>query len=153
MDVIFDNEHIRSFVITGDLDVITSDISQLAYQYLINQFPFQSMATTSILDWTRIHCSSMNWANSTDDEVELWARDTLAGKCSLGLLLYSESSKSVLGSFGFIIRNLDTLIWKSPGCNLLLGVEKSKSGTLVFTDGIIETDGKGRLFASIPEPG
>ena len=56
---------------------------------------------------------------------------------------------SLRGPFELMIRNLDTLIWTTPGCKLLFGVKKNAYGTLVFTDGIIETDGKAYLIASV----
>ena len=107
------------------------------------------MATTSIIDWDQVPHLSLDWAKSTDDEAALWSQETLAGKCSWGLLFYSCTDECLLGSFEFMIRNLDTLIWTAPGCKLLFGVEKTENGTLIFTDGIIETDGKACLIASV----
>ncbi|TWT50067.1 hypothetical protein KOR42_36130 [Thalassoglobus neptunius] len=148
MSSFVDEEHVRGLVHSSGLEVLPAEFAQLAFHYLENHFPIQSMATTSIIDWENVRYKTLDWANSTDDEAALWAKGTLAGKCTLALLVYSETVASVLGPFELMIRNLDTLIWKAPGCRLLLGVERSEDGTLIFTDGIIETDGKGRLFAS-----
>jgi hypothetical protein len=146
------DEHIRDLVQSGGLKILSTESSQLAYSYLVKHFPIHSIETTSIIDWKRvIHHNVLDWAQSTDDEAAIWSKKTLAGNCSLGMLFYSKTDPSVLGPFEFMIRNLDTLIWGYPGCKLLFGVEKSEHGTLVFTSGIIETDGNEYLFASQAE--
>lgn len=152
MGSFLDKAHIRDLVQSESLEELPAEFSQLAYCHLIKHVPIQLMATTSIIDWNQVHHKALDWTNSSDDEVAMWSKDTLAGKCLLGLLFYSETDPCVLGPFEFMIRNFDTLIWGYPGCKLLFGVDKSENGTLIFSDGIIETDGNTHLFATLAKP-
>ena len=65
-----------------------------------------------------------------------------------GLLLYSPSQPCLIGTYEFMIRNLDILVWKAPGNRILFGVNQTHQGNVRFTKGIIEYNGVGTLFAT-----
>lgn len=90
----------------------------------------------------------LKWMAASDDETALWASITIAGQCPFGLLLLDREQPCLIGGFDFMIRNLDTLVWKAPGCRILFGVHRDNEGRIEFTTGVVEFDGKDKLFAS-----
>ena len=140
-----DAEHIREKLISGELVCLDSSVAQLASRHLTETFPFAPFGT--IVDWGRVPSKMLRWMTVSDEDTVVWASDTKAGKCTYGLLLYSPSEPCLLGPFNYMLSNLDELVWGAPGCRVLFGVEQSQE--IVFTDGIIEFNGRGELFASI----
>jgi len=142
-----DAEHIRQFVLDGAVTPFPPGISRLASVHLENLFPLR--LATSIVNWDAIENTSLEWSTATDDEAVNWSASTLAGQCNFGLLLYSPSEPCLVGKFKFMIRHLDELVWKSPGCRLLFGVDVLADEEIRFTSGLIEFDGKSTLYGAI----
>jgi len=142
-----DAEHIQEFIASGKVECLASDISEAAERHLELSFPFRKSST--IIDWDSLPSSKLHWNTVSDDETAVWAASTLAGQCSYALLLFSPTQPCLLGTFDFMIRNLDELVWKAPGNRILFGVNRNDFGEVKFSNGIIEFNGKGELFASI----
>ena len=117
-----------------------------AEEHLQANFPMRSH--TTIVDWPELPSKVLQWNNTTDDDAVDWAMTTTAGRQEFGLLLYAGDQPCLLGDFPIMIRSFDELVWTAPGCRLLFGVNRTDDGSIEFSSGIIEFNGKGELFAS-----
>ncbi len=142
-----DAEHIREMLFENKIACLTSADSKAAELHLERCFPLRF--ATSIVDWDRVPSTMLKWTDATDDEAVAWATGTLAGQCSWGLLLFRSDEPCLIGPFDVMIRHMDKLVWKAPGCRILFGVERNNLGDIVFTQGIVEFNGKGELFAAV----
>jgi hypothetical protein len=147
MRVYVSDEHIVQLLTLHPLFLYDENISKDANEHLVNCFPLRNWST--IVNWDEISHRELDWMSVSNDEAVEWASSTLAGRCSLGLLLYNPSQPCIAGSFRLVIDVLDQLIWKAPGPRVLFGVDRIADGKLCFSNGIIEYDGKGKLFANI----
>lgn len=148
MENYVDAEHIQKLIESNEMVCLDSNVSQLAERHLKQSFPLGIAGT--IVDWTRVPCTMLKWNTVSDDDTVRWASATMAGKCSFGLLFFTSSQPCLIGPFDLMLKNLDELVWKAPGCRILFGVERN-GGIVLFTRGIIEFNGRGELFASIEE--
>ena len=148
MNEYINDEHVRKLMLEGNLDKYPATVSAKAEEYLKQSFPWNTRTTTWILNWDAIPSKRLRWSEATDDETMKWVMDTAAGRCSLGLLLYTAEQPCLVGDFEFLVRHLDELVWKAPGNRLLFGVDRSLDGELVFEHGVIELNGKGDLRGS-----
>jgi hypothetical protein len=140
-------EHIQNLIESQRIERLDSSFAKAAEAHLIRSFPMSSGST--ILDWDRIPSRVLSWNTVTDDGAAAWTADTIAGHCTFGLLLFASNQPCLIGPFEFMIRNLDELVWKAPGCRILFGVERNRVGDIEFTRGVVEFNGRGELFASI----
>lgn len=146
MDNFVDAEHIRSLVEAGNLKLLDSATSKDAERHLERSFPLRNWST--IIDWDKLPSTKLDWNKVSDDEAVAWAMTATVGKCSFGLLLFDPEQPCLIGPIEFMVRNLDELVWKAPGCRILFGVEVNENGKIAFGDGVIEFNGKGELFAT-----
>lgn len=144
-----DAEHVRELIESLGLQIRDRPVSKAANDYLERSFPFPKFDSTRIIDWKVIPHVELDWMSASDDETSQWASSTLIGANSMGLLLFDQYERCLIGPVHSIIRNLDTLSWGSPGPKLLFGIETLPQGELRFTRGIVEYNGRGTLFASI----
>lgn len=142
-------DHIQALIQQGAVRWLDQTVSTAANQFLGQTFPFPTQNSTRIIDWNAEPHTKLEWMEATNDETSAWAASTLAGSCATGLLLYSPTEPCLIGSFDFMIRNLDSLVWKAPGQRLLFGVELRSSDEVHFTRGIVEFDGRSTLFATV----
>ena len=143
-----DAEHIQDFLSRGDMECLGSEVSASAFNHLSQSHPLHSKSTTTVIDWELIESTSIAWNCLSDDETAEWAKTTLAGICPFGLLAYNPTQPCLIGSLDFMVRNLDELVWKAPGCRLLFGVDRTDDGRVTFGRGVIEYDGKEHLYAT-----
>lgn len=143
-----DAEHIMRMITSGSVVALPAAVSAEAEQHLIRCFPVHSQVTTSIVRWDEVPSSVLRWSSVNDDDAVRWAASTLAGEHTYGLMFFSSDQPCVLGKFDFMIRHLDELVWRAPGNRLLFGVEVGGDGKIVFSDGIIEFNGRGDLVGS-----
>ncbi len=141
-----DSEHIQALIEQGFVKCLSCDVSAEAERYLESMFPLRVSMT--LVSWDRLAHKSLNWMDASDDEAAKWASSTLSGIMPYGLLLYNPSQPCLIGTLDFMIRNLDTLVWKAPGSRILFGVDLDSEGTLQFSRGIIEYNGVDKLFAT-----
>ena len=146
IDHYVDDEHIRSFIESGKVDRLDSTVSTDAERYLEQSFPLRNWAT--IINWDKIPSTTLEWNKVSDDEAVAWAMSTTICRCTYGLLLYDAGQPCLIGTVETMIRNLDALVWKAPGCRILFGVDRDENGRIVFGLGAIEFNGKGELFAT-----
>jgi hypothetical protein len=142
-----DDDHIRAFLANGKVERLDSQTSFEAKRHLENTVPLRNWST--IIDWNQVPSTVLNWMNTSDDEALVWGRNTIAGQCPLGLLLYASDQPCLVGSLEFMLTHLDELVWKAPGCRILFGVNRDESGRILFGDGLIEFDGKCKLIATV----
>ena len=115
------------------------------------RFPLRTWAT--IVDWDDLESTTtLAWNQLSDDEAVEWAMTTTAGQCSLGLLLYDGEQPCLVGPLAFMVRHLDELVWGAPGSRILFGVNRDDDGQILFTNGLIEFNGKGELFGNCRKP-
>ncbi|WP_254512769.1 hypothetical protein [Anatilimnocola floriformis] len=138
-------EPIQLFIQQGHVELLPIAVSAAADRYLAQQFPLQTKATTSVVDWGQVPSAVLQWSEASDDETVAWSRGTLAGRCAWGLLLLGTTQPCLLGQMEFMIRHLDELVWRSPGICLLFGVERGAGDEIVLTSGLIEYNGKDYL--------
>lgn len=149
MGTYIDADHIREMLETGQVESLPPSVSKTAEIFLVDRFPLRQ--ATTIVDWDSLPSTVLQWNQVSDDEAVAWiVSKTLAGRCDDGLLLYSPSQPCLIGTIDFMIRHLDQLVWKAPGCRLLFGVKRS-GDSVEFTAGLVEFNGKGELFASVEE--
>jgi hypothetical protein len=146
-----DAPHITELIADKLLRALPSVTSKKAFSFLEMNFILSTRSTTSVIDWRSTPHTTLDWMGSTDDETISWASKTLAGQCKYGLLPFNPEQACLIGEFEFVIRNLDSLVWKAPGCRILFGVECNHTDHIVFTRGVIEYNGQGRLLATISE--
>ncbi|MFN9540905.1 MAG: hypothetical protein ACK6A8_16870, partial [Planctomycetota bacterium] len=139
-------EHIRAFINAGDVEILDSTVSTAAERHLEQSFPLRSYAT--IIDWDKIPSAMLEWNTVSDEEALNWAMTTTIGENTFGLLLYDPYQPCLIGPLDFMLRHLDELVWKAPGCRFLFGVERDEVGRIIFGNGIVEFNGKGELFAT-----
>lgn len=142
-----DAEHIVEFVQSGSLEVLDASVSRQLEIWLERNFPLRDWST--IIDWDRIASTTLQWNQVTDEEAVSWAKATAIGRSTYGVLLYDSDQPCVVGQLDFMIRNLDSLVWKAPGCRILFGAQTNDVGEWEFGNGVIEFNGKGELFATI----
>ena len=147
MDDYVDAKHIRAFIEIGQMESLDSTTSKDAERHLERSFPLRNWST--IIDWDKVPSTTLEWNKVSDDEAVAWAMSTTIGQCSYGLLLYDPEQPCLIGGLETMVRNLDELVWKAPGCRILFGVDRDESGKVVFGRGAIEFNGKGELFATI----
>jgi hypothetical protein len=147
--IFVDDPHIQQFVRAGKVDLLDINIAKAADEFLDRYFPMQPISTTTIIDWKSLPSTMLPWNNVSDDEAYQWAKSTIAGQSTHGLLLFAADQPCIIGEFEFMIKNLDELVWKAPGPRVLYGVYRSDNCTVRFTRGIIEFNGKGELFATV----
>ena len=141
-------EHIRVFIENGDIECLDSSVSSNAEKHLEQAFPLRTWAT--IVDWDDLESTTtLAWNQLSDDEAVEWAMTTTAGQCSLGLLLYDGEQPCLVGPLAFMVRHLDELVWGAPGSRILFGVNRDDDGQILFTNGLIEFNGKGELFGTV----
>jgi len=138
--------HIRELVDSGMLEVLNTSVSKQLEVWLEQYYPLRNWST--IIDWERLNSTVLQWNNASDDETVEWAMGTAIGKFSYGVLMYEAEQPCLLGSLDFMILNLDSLVWKAPGCRILFGALRNESGNIVFGNGAIEFNGNGTLFAT-----
>jgi hypothetical protein len=146
MEPYVDADHIRALIKSSRLEILDAAVSAEAERHLELFFPLRSWS--SVIDWDRLPSSTLNWNQVSDEDALAWAMTTIAGRSPLGLVLYHPEQPCLLGEFEFMVRHFDELVWKAPGCRLLLGVERLPNGNIAFGKGVIEFNGKGELFGS-----
>ncbi len=142
-----DAEHISKLVSESVVVPRDPTVAALAEAHLHKNFPLRDWST--IVDWPKLPSSMLDWVNASDDEAIQWALSTAAGQHPKALLLYSGDQPCLVGDFEAMIRHLDELVWKAPGSRIVFGVDEAEDGTLVFTNGLIEFNGKGELFGVV----
>lgn len=144
-----DDKHIREMIFNGELDLFPAVTSFKAEDHLKKCFVLNNRTTTWIVDWNAVPSTELKWSEVSDDDAIAWAkRETLAGQCAQGLLVYSFNQPCLAGDFNFMIRHLDELTWKAPGNRLLFGVDRGSDREVMFGHGIIEFNGKDELRGS-----
>lgn len=144
-----EDDDIKRLLLSGDVRAYPASLSKRAFSHLAAVYPLNSMATTTILDWPKINHLELKWCEFDDDEVFSWTRGTLLKSHSFGLLVYSEFSDCLFGKLSFVMKNLDILTSCAPGPRLVFAVDVLADDVIVFTHGILETNGLDRLFAPI----
>lgn len=139
-------EHIRAFLNAGNLEILDSTVSTAAERHLEQSFPLRRFST--IIDWDKIPSAMLDWNTVADEDAVNWAMTTTIGGNTFGLLLFDPNQPCLIGPLDFMLRHLDELVWKAPGCRILFGVERDESGRVHFGNGIVEFNGKRELFAT-----
>jgi len=144
-----DAEHVCQLMVDGKLEKHPATVAAEAEEYLKTSFPLHTRTTTWVVDWDSIPSTLLCWMKVNDEEARAWAGETVAGRCSLGLLHFSADQPCLVGSFDFLIMHLDELVWQAPGNRLLFGVERKDGGGVLFNRGVIEFNGRGELRGSL----
>jgi hypothetical protein len=142
-----DADNIRELIARGLVIELGVEVSSQAEEYLTQHFPIRPCS--SIVDWDKVPHVRLQWMAASDTEAMTWARSTLAGKCSHGLLLYAVNQRCLIGSIEETIRHLQELVWAAPGPRILFGVNLDTERHVVFTPGIIEFNGIETLLGSV----
>lgn len=145
MNEYVDAEEIVTMAREGRIEILDGSFAAVANQFLEEHFPLRSWST--IVDWDRLPFISLAWNCATNDQAVEWARSTTAANCEYALLLFNPTQRCLIGPLEFMVRHLDELVAHAPGCRILLAVDRSENGNLVFGGGIIEFNGKGELYA------
>ncbi len=146
MDDYINADHIRAFIEDGNVGILDATISAEAERHLEQSFPLRCWST--IIDWDKIPSTTLEWNKVSDEEAVDWAMTTTIGRNAFGLLLFDPKQPCLIGPLEYMVRHLDELVWKAPGCRILFGVDRDRNGRIRFGDGIIEFNGKGELFAT-----
>jgi hypothetical protein len=141
-----DAEHIAEFVHSGSLEVLDVSVSRQLEVWLQQNLPLRDWST--IVDWDRVSSTMLQWNQVSDEDAVTWATTTSIRRSPYGVLLFDPDQPCVVGQLDFMIRNLDSLVWKAPGCRILFGAQKNDVGEWEFANGVIEFNGKGELFAT-----
>ncbi len=144
-----DAEHIRQMILEGTVQTRPASVSAEAKEYLKRHFPLHTKTTTWVIDWEVTPFTSLQWSDATDDEAEAWARKTLAGHSTCGLLFFNSNQPCLIGNFSFMIRHFDELVWAAGGNRLLFGIELGNDERVVFDRGVIEFNGQSELRGSL----